>query len=74
MAPAKSSRNHDDGKPETAKDRSSAHASTKMRRGASQQSSNLREVTNASATSAAAVAAAAAARPAATTQPAPGVC
>ncbi|KAF4126615.1 hypothetical protein GMORB2_0351 [Geosmithia morbida] len=69
MAPAKSSRNHDDGKAETAKERATGQTSAKMRRGASQQSSNLREVTNASATSAAA---AAAARPA-TTQPTPGV-
>ncbi|KAK7414860.1 hypothetical protein QQZ08_012487 [Neonectria magnoliae] len=53
MPPAKSSRNHDDSKsdaPNSKEKNGNGHASTKMRRGASQNShSHLREVTNAAA-------------------------
>ncbi|CAM1511558.1 Fc.00g090710.m01.CDS01 [Cosmosporella sp. VM-42] len=50
MPPAKSSRNHDDSKSDghNSKEKNgNGHSSAKMRRGASQQSSHLREVTNA---------------------------
>ena len=53
MPPAKSSRNHDDSKANMAgsKEKNSGHSSAKMRRITSQQGgSQLREVTNASAT------------------------
>lgn len=53
MPPAKSSRNHDDSKsdaPHSKEKNGNGHTSTKMRRGASQNShSHLREVTNAAA-------------------------